>query len=278
MKGPAGVGPVEDHRGREKGALVYPVFSRRSRGLSLGVNLFPDQKSCSFDCPYCEVFPFETGLRFDTALMEEALIETIGRAMHTPIRDICFSGNGEPTGSPLLFEALPATARIRERYAPGAALVLISNATGLLNDKTFEFLRGLAAGPEGLVIWLKLDAATPRWYAAINRSAVPHERLLSRIGEFAALAPVTIQTMLCTVGGMAPPAEESAAWERFVTGLAGTGGAGLRAVQLYGKARPAPEDPLAARLPDAYLEDRAASLRRRLVLAGRGSVPVEVYP
>ena len=32
----------------------YPVISRRSQGLSLGVNLNPDQV-CNFDCVYCEV-------------------------------------------------------------------------------------------------------------------------------------------------------------------------------------------------------------------------------
>src|SRR5690348_2365773 len=31
---------------------VYPVVSRRSKGLSIGVNLNPD-KVCNFDCIYC---------------------------------------------------------------------------------------------------------------------------------------------------------------------------------------------------------------------------------
>ena len=31
---------------------VYPVISRRSKGLSIGVNLNPD-KICNFDCVYC---------------------------------------------------------------------------------------------------------------------------------------------------------------------------------------------------------------------------------
>ncbi|MEZ0267274.1 MAG: radical SAM protein, partial [Phycisphaerae bacterium] len=31
---------------------VYPVVSRRSKGLSIGVNLNPD-KVCNFDCVYC---------------------------------------------------------------------------------------------------------------------------------------------------------------------------------------------------------------------------------
>src|SRR5437588_4879787 len=31
---------------------VYPVVSRRSKGISIGVNLNPD-KVCNFDCIYC---------------------------------------------------------------------------------------------------------------------------------------------------------------------------------------------------------------------------------
>ena len=34
--------------------FVYAVISARARGLSLGVNMNSD-KSCSFDCLYCEV-------------------------------------------------------------------------------------------------------------------------------------------------------------------------------------------------------------------------------
>ena len=33
---------------------VYPVVSRRSKGISLGINLNPD-KACNFDCIYCSV-------------------------------------------------------------------------------------------------------------------------------------------------------------------------------------------------------------------------------
>src|ERR1700722_9353094 len=34
--------------------FVYPVLSRRSAGISIGVNLNPD-KICNFDCIYCQV-------------------------------------------------------------------------------------------------------------------------------------------------------------------------------------------------------------------------------
>ena len=46
---------VKNHsRTYEDFVFVYPVISRRSRGLSIGVNLNPD-KVCNFDCIYCEV-------------------------------------------------------------------------------------------------------------------------------------------------------------------------------------------------------------------------------
>ena len=41
---------------REFGSFTYayPVLSRRSGGVSFGVNLNLD-KACNFDCPYCQV-------------------------------------------------------------------------------------------------------------------------------------------------------------------------------------------------------------------------------
>src|SRR5436305_15113362 len=38
----------------EENRFVYPVLSRRSEGISIGVNLNPD-KVCNFDCIYCQV-------------------------------------------------------------------------------------------------------------------------------------------------------------------------------------------------------------------------------
>ena len=35
-------------------SYVYAVVSRRSKGVSIGVNLNPD-KVCNFDCVYCQV-------------------------------------------------------------------------------------------------------------------------------------------------------------------------------------------------------------------------------
>src|SRR5438105_9812560 len=44
-----------DHRRDfENNLYVYAVVSRRSKGVSVGVNLNPD-KVCNFDCVYCQV-------------------------------------------------------------------------------------------------------------------------------------------------------------------------------------------------------------------------------
>src|SRR5215813_8926342 len=46
---------VRDHRRTfEDNLYVYAVVSRRSKGVSIGINLNPD-KICNFDCVYCQV-------------------------------------------------------------------------------------------------------------------------------------------------------------------------------------------------------------------------------
>jgi histidinol dehydrogenase len=270
--------PVNNHRQREKGVLVYPVYSRRSGGLSVGVNLFPDTKSCPFDCPYCEVFPFASDAVFSPEQMEADLRSAVSAALerNVTVRDICFSGNGEPSLSPAFPEALERAGRVRGELAPTAELVVITNGAGLLRPHTFSLLREAATGPLALNIWLKLDAGTLGWYRQINRAAIPFEKLIAHIKEFAACAPVTIQTMLCAVDGSAPPPEEAQAWENSALELAVIADGGIRKVQIYGKARPAPEDPKTAPLPVDYLEERAASLRRAFTEKSI-SIPVEVY-
>ena len=274
---PLNINPITNHREREKGVIVYPVYSRRSAGLSIGINLFPDKKSCAFDCPYCEVFPFSVNSSFSFEQMQEDLSAAVSSAhrQNIPINDICFSGNGEPTLSPFFIEAFNLAENIRAQEAPHAQLVIITNATGLLQPDVFSFLENAAKNP--LVnIWLKLDAGTPGWYQKMNRCALPFDNLIKKIKEFSACAAVTIQTMLCAVNAETAPQEETLAWEKLVLALAENASGAVRKVQLYGKARPAPEDPLASPLEREYLEKRADSLRYALSRNSL-SIPVEVY-
>jgi histidinol dehydrogenase len=283
-------GSVQNHRGREKGSLIYPVFSRRSRGLSIGVNLFPQGKVCNFDCPYCEVFPFASGTVFSVEQMEEELLSSIAvfSKQTEPIRDICFSGNGEPTLSPLFPAALEKALHIRDGLIPSSAVVLITNGTALLNDAVYNLLEEKSRAD--LNIWLKIDAGTEDWFYKINnpvsigpqRQPIPpqqqssgFEKLIERIKSFACASPCIIQTMICNVNGLPPPLCEEQAWLTLIGDIARHGK--LKAVHIYGKARPSPRDPLAEAVDTPILENRANTL----VLALREAactVPVEVYP
>jgi len=292
--------PVTSHREREKGFIVYPVYSRRSEGLSIGINLFTERKICPFDCPYCEVFPFPAGAAFSLEQMENDLRKAIQAAQdqNIPIMDICFSGNGEPTLSPAFPDALQLAEKIRAETASSAQLVVITNGAGLFQPPVFSLLREFAVNysllkddtvnfqqftaaylDNNFDLWLKLDAGTPYWYQKMNRSSIQFEKLIEKIKEFVLTSPVTIQTMLCAIDGESPPEEEVKAWEDLVCELDAIteGGSGvINKVQLYGKARAAPEDPLASALPAMYMEERNASLKRKF--AEKGIItPVFLY-
>jgi len=105
---------TQHSRSWQQNRYVYPVISRRSKGLSIGVNLNPD-KACNFDCVYCCVDRTTpaTVRRVDLAILREELDHMIGLAAsgelfeqppfdQTPaqlrrVNDVAFSGDGEPT-------------------------------------------------------------------------------------------------------------------------------------------------------------------------------------
>ena len=233
-----------DHRsGRETGRILYPVLSRRSGGLSLGVNLFPDAKRCSFDCPYCEVFPFEGERPFDITDLVAALDAFAGDWTDElgPVRDISLSGNGEPTLSPFLEAALDACASARRAFpiALGAArLVVITNSTGFTRPAARDILERYAR-EEGLEIWAKLDAGGEARFRAMSGTTLDFGAIVGGICAFAARAPIVIQTMLCELDGKAPSEADLDDYSRLLSGIVAAGSR-ITQVHLYTQARPAP--------------------------------------
>ena len=239
------VGSFSDHsREREGGRLVYPVLARRSGGLSLGINLFPDRKLCSFDCPYCEVIAPSKAKPFSPRDLE-AELEAFVQAEEAqpgpePIRDICLSGNGEPSLSPWLEPALETCATLRRRYPKAlgqAKLVIITNSTGFLVPRVSGILATYAK-TEGLEIWAKLDAGDEEGFGVLSGSSYRLGDILAGLASFAASSPVVIQTMVCALGGEEPGLARLEAYAQALAGLLG-GGAKIREVHLYTQARPA---------------------------------------
>lgn len=269
---------VRDHsRNFAEFTFVYPVISRRSAGLSIGVNLNPD-KRCNFDCVYCEVDRSSPGSvrRIDPARMREELVAMIRGAkdgslaeleryrevpeLTRVIRDIAFSGDGEPTMIPNFAECVDVVADTkRAEGLDRTKIVLITDAAGL--DKR-DVRRGLEImdANQG-EIWGKLDAGTEAYYRRVNRSHVRFDRILKNLHSTAVARPIVIQSLFLRVRGEVMSAAELDAYCTRINGIVLDGGQ-IKEVHAYTVARPTPE-PWATKLRPAELEAIAARIRER---------------
>lgn len=199
---------------------VYPVLSRRSHGISIGINVNPD-KVCNFDCIYCQVdrtVPASV-MEFDLAVAEEELREIlkIDFAQHAPfdsvpkdklrINDIALSGDAEPTTLKNFLETIEMIARVKPA---GVKIVLITDAGGLDRSDVKHGLEIMDAN-DGEV-WAKLDAGTEDYFKLINRTKIPFKRILKNIVACAKARPVVIQSLFMKVHGLAPSDAEIGAY------------------------------------------------------------------
>jgi wyosine [tRNA(Phe)-imidazoG37] synthetase (radical SAM superfamily) len=271
-------GAVNDHsRTFEQYLFVYPVISRRARGLSIGVNLNPD-KVCNFDCIYCEV-DRRTPPRVravDPIRLRQELIQVIGQvrrggvarhsrfsdatALATEIKDIAFSGDGEPTMISNFAECAQIVAEVRRQMRlDSTKIVLITDAAGL--DKA-DVKKGLAImDASNGEVWGKLDAGTEGYYRLVNRTHIRFQRILKNLLETAQLRPIVIQSLFLRVHGEAMPETELLSYCDRLNELVRQG-AQIREVHAYTVARPTPE-PYATALGPLALETIGETIRRK---------------
>jgi wyosine [tRNA(Phe)-imidazoG37] synthetase (radical SAM superfamily) len=284
----AGTPPVSlsRHARQYRGSsFVYPVLSRRARGISIGINLNPD-KICNWDCIYCQVDRTtppalrdvdESLLRDELramleqarsgALFERAEFRQVADEMRV-LRDITFAGDGEPCSYPNFLGVVRDTLRLKEELGfTGLKVVLLSNATLLDRPRVKEAL-ALMDGSHG-EFWLKLDAGTEEYYRLVDRTTIPFRKVLGNILETARLRPIVLQSLFMKVRGEAPSGDEVRAYcDRVREILDGRGG--IKLIQVYTVARP-PAESFVASLLDAEVDALAEDLRRRL------AVPVESF-
>jgi len=261
--------------------FVYPVLSRRSHGISIGVNLNPD-KVCNFDCIYCQVDRrSETETKFvetDRLLgeIDQMLSLVTGGALFEdePFRDvpaerrrlndIAFSGDGEPTTYRNFDEIVAAVAGLKRGHGlSDVKMVLITNAS-MFHKPAVE--RGLAILDQNNgEIWAKLESGTDEYYQLVERTKVPFRRVLDNIAAAAKIRPLVIQSLFMRIRGAAPPdAEIDAFCDRLSEIVAG--GGQLKLVQVYTVARP-PAESFVTSLTDAELNAIAAKVRARGIAA-----------
>lgn len=241
----------ESHPSRWRENLyVYPVISRRSRGLSIGINLNPDL-ACNFDCIYCQVDRTRPPRirHVDLDRLERELRQLVTRIDEVfrdeafagvppefrPLRNFAFSGDGEPTRAPELPAAARIVAAVRaELPAPQPQIVLITNACFLRDPPVEQTLAFLDA--HGGQVWAKLDAGSEKYFRRVNVSAFPLQHILDNILHAGRARPIFIQSMFLTIHGQGPSAGEIDAYIRRLEWLV-QHGCRIAGVQVYTVAR-----------------------------------------
>jgi wyosine [tRNA(Phe)-imidazoG37] synthetase (radical SAM superfamily) len=250
---------------------VYPVVSRRSGGLSIGINLNPNQ-ACNWRCVYCQVPDLRRGKGppIDRALLEQELRAMLEDVVHGDfmqravpegarvLADVAFSGNGEPTTSPDFRAGLDLVARVLTDFGllPGTPLVVISNGSLVQRKEVQAALVRL--GELGGTLWFKLDAATRGGARLVQDPPIDPAEHVARLRQAARLCPTWIQTCLFELDGATPSEQEQDAYVELVRELV-VSGAGVRGVHLYTVARPSlqPEAPRIKPLTEAWLRQFA---------------------
>jgi wyosine [tRNA(Phe)-imidazoG37] synthetase (radical SAM superfamily) len=276
----------QDHRRElQDNRYVYAVVSRRSRGLSIGLNLNPD-KACTFACPYCQVDRTLPGgdRRIDLDRLEAELCGLLDLAAsgeiwsHDPfstaapalrrVNDIALAGDGEPTACPEFGSVVERLGQILPRYSfPELGLYLLTTGSLFHRPAVDRSLQSFEA--IGGEIWAKLDAGTQAWFERVDGTRLSLDRIQNNLLVPARRKPIVIQSFFCAIGTEAPGPAEAEAWAARIASLLAQG-AQIREIQVTTVARK-PADSSVTALSDTTLESIAAAARSL-------GPPVRVYP
>jgi wyosine [tRNA(Phe)-imidazoG37] synthetase (radical SAM superfamily) len=276
---------VRDHR-RDFAAnrYVYAVVSRRSKGLSIGINLNPD-KVCNFDCVYCQVDRTTPPIVRDVEVprlrgeladmldrVQSGELFALDRFTATPpalrrLNDLAFSGDGEPTTCPEFLPIVQEVAALkRQRGLDRVKIVLITNATRLHHPPVAEALTVLDENQGE--IWAKLEAGTEAYYRAIERTTIPLQRVLENITVTARRRAVVIQAMFLKMHGEPPPEAELEAFCGRLNEIQAAGGK-IKLVQVYTVARE-PAERWVSALSNSEVDTIVAKVHQRTGLPAEG--------
>ncbi|OYT49023.1 MAG: hypothetical protein B6U85_00505 [Desulfurococcales archaeon ex4484_42] len=158
-------------RGR---SITYGPFRSRRRGMSIGINLFPGRKVCSFNCVYC--FRGKTSIKTMTLMSgdydipPELLREALKEAMSNveELRAIDFSGSGEPTLHRRFNEYVDVVIDFVKKVNPNISVGVFTNSSTLGMESVVKALLKLE------YVEAKLDTVIQWKFKVINR---PHKSL-----------------------------------------------------------------------------------------------------
>lgn len=241
---------VTNHdRNFSKMKYVYPVVSRRSKGVSIGINLSPNS-ACNWRCEYCQVPDLARGASpaVDWQQFKAELEQVVNEICHGSfladhvapesqvLRDFALSGNGEPTSCPDFPEVVKYVASLRERHGliDTVKIVLITNGSLVHQASVRQGLETLCV--HNGEAWFKLDRGSDFALATTNGTAVSIARHLARLHVTSKICRTWVQSCWYTKDSETPSSQEV---DAFIDCMAQSlrDGATPEGVQLYTLAR-----------------------------------------
>ncbi len=241
-----------DNHDRDSAALtyVYPVISRRAGGLSIGINLNPNN-ACNWRCVYCQVPNLKRGTAppIDLYKLESELCGFLEQLLfgdfmqqHVPpaariIHDIALSGNGEPTSASEFSEIITLIGKVIQRFPLPVTLKLrlITNGSLIHRAAVQAGLRQMAQ--LNGEVWFKVDSVTREGRMRINHTRSSLQQMRKNLQLSALLCPTWLQTCIFNWNGLAPDEKETQAYLNFVRTMLQEG-TDIKGVLLYSLARP----------------------------------------
>jgi len=156
---------------------TYGPFQSRRLGLSLGINVLPNYKLCTFNCVYCEIGSTDKNnlvspdYRINlppTTRFRKELISILIQVPH--LESITFGYNGEPTLNDSLLDFLKIAVEVREKLEWTGKKPILTLFT---NSSTLRFKEIRERVKQFEYILAKLDVATDKDFKTSNR---PHEK------------------------------------------------------------------------------------------------------
>lgn len=209
---------IADHsRSFKNFSYVYPVVSRRSNGISLGINLNLNN-ACNWRCVYCQVEGLVRGRpdSINLAKLESELDQMLNWIIHGDFvqefapaalqrfNDICLSGNGEPTLSVNFGAVCAIIAKLRLKYklSNQVKTILISNGSEVHKTQVQEGLKIIAANNGE--VWFKIDRGSINGISRVNQVTLSQESILQRLAISSSICPTQIQSCWFCIDGAEP--------------------------------------------------------------------------
>lgn len=268
---------TKDHS-RDKAGLtyIYPVLSRRSGGLSIGINLNINN-ACNWRCIYCQVPDLIRGSAPSVNIekLAKELRNFLADVIHGSfydreevpeefrlIKDIAISGNGEPTTANEFDQVVNLIELVLNEYGllGKVKCVLITNGSMIGRAHVRKGLEKLAKiyGE----VWFKIDSATPSGIATINQVRGSNVSILKRLKKVAELCPTLIQTCVFSYKNNPPSDTEKNAYIHLLKATISRN-IPIKGVLLYGVERESmqPEAEFIEKLPESWLQDFAFKIK-----------------